>query len=77
MLGAAGVIAMETKAAAGTVSVTGLDVMEPETAVIVVLPTARAVARPLEPVALLIDATEVDEETHVAAVVRFWVELSV
>ena len=71
MLGAAGVIAIETNVAAVTVSVTGLDVMEPETAVIVVLPVVREVAKPLDPEALLIEATEPDEDTQVADIVRF------
>ena len=68
---------METRVAGVTISVTGPEVTEPTTAVIVVLPALTDAARPLDPDALLIDATEVDAEIHVAAVVRFCVELSV
>jgi hypothetical protein len=42
----------------------------PDIAVMVVVPAATAVASPLEPVALLIDAMPVPLELHVAAAVR-------
>ena len=71
MLGTAGATAIETKMAAVTVNVTGIETTDPEAAVIVVLPAARDVAKPLVPDALLIAATEPDEEAQVAAVVRF------
>jgi len=61
---------IDTKAAAVTVSVAGLEVTAPEAAVIVVLPVAREVAKPSEPDALLIEATEPFKETQVADVVR-------
>ena len=77
MLGAVGVIAIETNVAGVTVSVTGPEVTEPTTAVMVVLPALSGAAKPLDPDALLIDATDVAEEAHVAVVVRFWAELSV
>jgi hypothetical protein len=76
MLGAIGVIAIEARVAAGTVKVTGFDVKLPRTAVIVVLPAVIPVAKPLDPDALLIDATTADEEAQVAVVVKTWVELS-
>jgi hypothetical protein len=50
--------------------------MLPDAAVIVVVPAAIAVARPFEPVALLMAATAVLDELQVTAVVRFCVELS-
>jgi len=71
------VTAIETKVAEVTVSVTGLEVTEPMMAVMVVLPAVREVARPLEPDALLTEATAPEEEPQVAEVVRFRVELSV
>lgn len=48
----------------------------PEVAVIVLVPTAMAVARPFEPVALLIVATVVVFELQVTVVVMSWVEVS-
>jgi hypothetical protein len=48
----------------------------PDIAVIVVEPAATAVAKPLEPAALLIAATPMLDELQVTAVVRFCVELS-
>ena len=74
--GAVGVTAIETKVAEVTVSVTGLEVTDPKTAVMVVLPAVREVARPLEPDALLTEATAPKEEPQIAEVVRLWVELS-
>lgn len=43
----------------------------PEVAVIVVGPGVTEVANPFEPAALLIVATDLDEEPHVTDVVRF------
>jgi hypothetical protein len=48
----------------------------PDVAVMVVVPAATAVARPLDPAALLIDATPVLDEYQVTAVVRICVVLS-
>jgi len=48
----------------------------PDVARIVVDPATTAVARPLDPAALLIVATAVLEELQVTAAVRFCVELS-
>jgi hypothetical protein len=45
--------------------------------VIVVLPTAAELARPLDPNALLIVATDIVEDAQATDPVRFWVELSV
>lgn len=50
--------------------------MLPEAAVIVMVPGSIAVASPIEPVALLMEATEADEEDHVTVEVRSCVELS-
>jgi hypothetical protein len=71
MFGVVGVRAIEINVAGVVVNTTGLEVTEPTTAVILVLPALRDVARPLEPAALLIDATELDEDTQDANVVRF------
>lgn len=76
ILGATGVTAIEIKAAGVTVRVTGLEVTAPMIAVTVVLPEVRDVANPLDPGALLTEATEPEEEIQVAEVVRLWVELS-
>ena len=75
MLGLAGVTAMETSVAAVTVMVVE-PAMLPDVAVTVVEPVATGVARPLEPVALLIAATPVLEELQVTDAVRFCVEPS-
>ncbi len=48
----------------------------PDTAVLVVVPCAIAVASPFEPVALLIDATPVVDEFQVTAAVRSCIVLS-
>ena len=72
----AGVVAIETSATGVTVS-TVLPAMLPSVAEIVVVPTFVVVARPFDPPALLMEATEVAEEPHVTDVVRFCVELSV
>jgi hypothetical protein len=72
-----GVTAIETSAAEVTVSVTGVEATEPRTAVTTELPVAKDVAKPLNPVALLIETTEPDDESHVADAVRSCVVLSV
>jgi hypothetical protein len=51
-------------------------VMAPLAAVMRLVPAATEVARPLEPAALLIVATEVVADAQVTEVVKFWVELS-
>ena len=77
MLGLGGVIAIETNVAGDTVKVTGAEVMAPIAAVMRLVPAATEEARPLEPAALLIIATEVVADAQVTEVVTFWVELSV
>ena len=76
MLGAAGITAMETSAAGVTVNPVEPDML-PTVAVIVTEPVASVEARPLEPEALLIEATLLSEEPQVTELVRFCVELSV
>jgi hypothetical protein len=67
----AGVIASETSSAALTVKLVLADTPEPAcVAVMVVLPVAMVVAKPLVPAALLIVATPVEEEDQVTVVVR-------
>jgi len=73
MLGVVGVIARETSVAGVTVSVVDPDRV-PDVAVIVVEPVAIGVTSPIEPAALLIAATDVDDELQVTVVVRFCVE---
>ena len=63
---------MDTSVAAVTVSVVDPDVL-PDVAVIVVVPAATDVARPLEPAALLMVATPAVNEFQVTDVVRFCV----
>ena len=75
MLGLAGVIDIDTSVAEVTVSVADPDIL-PDVALIVVEPAATDVANPLEPAALLMAATVVNDELQVTAVVRFCVELS-
>ena len=65
MLGIGGVTAMETSLAADTVNLTGAEVIPPMAAVMALVPAATEVARPLEPVALLIVATDVVAEFQV------------
>ncbi len=66
----AGVMAMLTKVALVTVS--GVDPeMLPRVAVMVVVPGASVLARPIEPVALLMEATLGAEEVQLTNVVRF------
>jgi hypothetical protein len=76
MLKLGAVTAMETSVAGVTVKMTAGEVMVPEAAVIDVMPTATAVASPLEP-ALFTGAIGGEAESQVAEVVRSWVELSV
>jgi len=78
MLSVTGVIAMDCKTGWVTVSTeTGDEVTASKTAVTFVVPTARAVASPFDPVALLIVATDVLDEFQVAHVVSFCVLLSI
>jgi hypothetical protein len=72
----AGVVVIETSATGVTVSKV-LPATLPSVAEIVVVPTFVVVARPFDPPALLIEATEGAEEAHVTDVVMFCVELSV
>lgn len=65
----AGVIAIETKVALPTVIVVEEE-MEPEVAVMVDMPCPALVASPLLPTALLMIATEDNDELHVTTVVR-------
>jgi hypothetical protein len=73
MLGLVGVIATETSVAGVMVSVVDPEIL-PDVALIVVEPPATAVARPLDPPALLIVAAELDD-LQVTEAVRFCVEL--
>ena len=66
-----GVTESETSVAAVTVRLVEFEIF-PDVAVIAVEPAATAVARPLEPAALLIVATPVLEELQVTEAVRFW-----
>lgn len=70
MLAVAGVTAIDTSAGAPTIRV-AVPLIVPEVTVSVVLPCATDEASP----ALLMLATEVDEELHVADEVRLCVEL--
>ena len=77
MTGSAGVTTMDTSVAADTLSVVVPDrLVARSVAVIVVRPGATDVARPLEPVALLMTAMDVTDELHITAVVRSFVVLS-
>ena len=76
MLGVGGVTAIETSMAADTVRVIDGEVMPPNAAVIALVPVATEVAIPLEPVALLIVATDVVADAQVTWVLKSWVELS-
>jgi hypothetical protein len=75
MLGFAGVTARDTSVAGVTVSVVDPD-SPPDAAVIVAEPAAAEVATPLEPAALLIVATPVDEEFQTTTFVKSCVVLS-
>ena len=72
MEGVAGLTTIETSAAGVTVSFV-VPEMEPEVAVMVVVPVPALVAKPWVPVALLTVATGVLEELHCTELVRFWV----
>ncbi len=76
ILGADGVIAIDTSVAGVTVRVTTGDVMLPRTAVTRVVPAVTPLAAPGEPAALLIVATAGVAEFHVTSAVRVCVELS-
>ena len=65
ILGLIDVIAIDTNVTGVTVKVTGAEVMPPIAAVILLVPAATDVARPLEPAALLIVATEVVADAQV------------
>jgi hypothetical protein len=74
MLGLEGVIAVETSVAGITVRLVDPETV-PEAAVIIVEPKAIEVARPLDPAALLIVATEGGDELHTTEPVRSCVVL--
>ena len=74
-LGVSGVIAIDTNVADDTVRVVA-EMTPPNVAVMVLVPAAAEVARPLEPTALLTVATEVVADAQVTEVVTSWVELS-
>jgi len=76
IIGLGGEIAMNISVADVTVSVVVPD-FPPDAAVMVVEPVPTDVASPLEPAALLIAATDVDDEVHVTVPVKSCVELSV
>ena len=65
ILGLIDVIAIDTNVTGVTVKVTGAEVMPPIAAVILLVPAATDVARPLEPAALLIVATDAVAEAQV------------
>jgi hypothetical protein len=69
MVGLVGVTAIETSVAGATISVV-VKKIPLYKAVIVVNPVPTAKANPFEPAALLIVATEVDDEPHSADAVR-------
>ena len=69
----AGVTAIDTSVADVTVSVAGGLVIEPDVAVIEVVPAAMLLARPCVPGELLMVATEVLDEVQVAAMAGKWV----
>jgi hypothetical protein len=65
------VTAIDTNVGGVTIRVPGAEVMAPIAAVMRLVPAATEVARPLEPAALLIIATEVVADAHVTEVVKF------
>jgi hypothetical protein len=76
MVGFAGVTPIDTRVAAVTVRLEDAET-PPRVAVIVVEPVPPAVAVPLKPSILLIEATFVTEELQVTEAVRSCTELSV
>ena len=72
MPGFVGLTAMDWSVAGVTVKVVVPETL-PDAAVIVAVPTAAAVALPLAPAALLMEATDGFEELQVTVVVRFCV----
>lgn len=70
-----GVIEMDLRVAVVTVRLV-LVGFAPKTAWMVVEPAERGVARPLEPTALLMDATDPIDDPHVTKLVRSYVEPS-
>ena len=75
MLGFVGLMAMNWSVAGVTVKAV-VPEMLPDAAVIIVVPAATAVAFPLDPAALLMEATDVFAELQVSDVVRSCVLLS-
>ena len=71
ILGLIDVTAIDTNVAGVTVKVTGVEVMAPMAAVMLLTPAATEVARPLEPAALLIIVTEIVADAQVTEVVKF------
>jgi hypothetical protein len=67
-----GVTAIDTRVADVTVRVAGGLMIEPDCAVIDVVPGVRPVASPLVPCALLIVATEVFDDVHVGVIAGEW-----
>ena len=76
MLGVPGITAIETRAAGVTVRPVEPDTL-PNVALTVVDPWPALLANPLEPDALLMEATLLLDEPQVTEAVRFCVELSV
>ena len=76
MLGSAGVTSIDTRVAEVTVSVVDPEIA-PNVAVIVVGPTARALARPSDPRAVEIVATASSDEDQITDAVMSWVVASV
>ena len=77
MDGSAGVMSMAVKVAAVTVSVvSALTLLAGSVAIIVVVPAATALAKPLLALSLLTVATEVSLELQVTEAVISWVLLS-
>ena len=70
-MGLIDVTAIDTNVAGVTVKVTGVEVMAPMAAVMLLTPAATEVARPLEPAALLIIVTEIVADAQVTEVVKF------
>jgi len=68
---------IDSNAAGVTVKVMAAEVMPPIAAVMRLVPGATEVARPLEPAALLVVATEVVADAQVTEAVKFCVVLSV
>ena len=76
MPGFVGETAIETSVAGVIVSVVDPDMLPPNVAVIVVVPTVMEVASPCEPAALLMAATPAADELQATEFVRFCTVLS-